>query len=42
VSVFQCNDCARATVQRWSLEPAVIARPAAPAFIFPSWYTGRQ
>jgi hypothetical protein len=40
VTVFQCEDCSRATVQRWA--PAIV--PVKPRFdqefVFPSWFTG--
>jgi len=41
VTVFQCVECMRATVQRWK-EPITLAAkaPDSQAFVFPSWYTG--
>jgi hypothetical protein len=39
VSVFQCDDCARATVQQWEHTPAAAPKPATDAFRFPAWFT---
>jgi hypothetical protein len=41
VTVFQCEGCSRATIQRWEL-PRVPAAKAPPSqqFRFPSWFTG--
>jgi transposase-like zinc ribbon protein len=41
VTVFQCEACARATVQRWRVPPELAAAvPPIEEFTFPSWYTG--
>jgi hypothetical protein len=40
-TLFQCELCSRATVQRW--EPDVEAVPKTPveeAFVFPKWFSG--
>jgi NMD protein affecting ribosome stability and mRNA decay len=41
VTVFQCEDCARATVQRWEANPAAEKARLNREFVFPSWFTGR-
>jgi hypothetical protein len=42
-TLFQCELCSRATVQRWEPEPEVAAVPDTPAreeFVFPTWSSG--
>jgi hypothetical protein len=39
VSVFHCESCTRATVQRWTQAAVGTARPGEP-FKFPAWFTG--
>jgi len=39
-TVFQCQLCAQATVQRWEpTSPAAVKVPAEQKFIFPDWFT---
>ena len=40
VTVFQCEDCARATVQRWETNPAAEHARLNHEFVFPSWFKG--
>jgi hypothetical protein len=44
-TLFQCNLCARAAVQRWEPEAetvGVAVRSDMEEFVFPSWYTGAE
>jgi hypothetical protein len=40
-TLFQCELCARATVQRWEPDAEAVSNlPAKEEFVFPSWFTG--
>jgi predicted RNA-binding Zn-ribbon protein involved in translation (DUF1610 family) len=40
VTVFQCWDCGRATVQRWESDRDPGKKGSDQEFVFPSWFTG--
>jgi len=42
VTVFQCEACSRATVQRWEVAPSPAKARLDPEFRFPSWFTGEN
>ena len=40
VTVYQCESCGRATVQRWEATPAAVAKPpVVQRSVFPDWFS---